>query len=230
MSSNFELTAVWEDDWNDDYTEEGWFEDEAVFWTEALPTPLPLSPTAVIILIPLLLMILGGIFLPRLPTRPAVSHPTNLAATTKIANTPQIKAGDLQTFAIIYDSYTITQGPHGQSYGQAALDIAAGRGKPIKSPINGVVTEFYIDQYANPTLVIENDVYIVTMLHGDFSVSVGDKLQIGDQVGTEGNNGYTMDMAGNLCYGRVTCGNHTHLNVYNKQIGANVNPLELIEH
>ena len=225
MSSNFELTAVWDDDWNDDYADEDWFEDEAAFWPEALPAPPPLSPTAVIILIPVLLMILSGIYLPKLHSRTAVTSTTG-----QISRTSQFKTGDPQAFANIYDNYAITQGPHGQSYGHLAIDIAAGRGEPIKSPINGVVTQLYVDQYNNPTLVIENDVYTVTMLHGDFSASVGDKLQIGDLVGTEGNNGYTMDMAGNLCYGREWCGNHTHLNVYNKQIGANVNPLELIEH
>jgi len=225
MSSNFELTAVWDDEWNDDYDEEDWFEDEAASWPEALPAPLPLSPTAVVILIPLLLMILGGIFLPRARSDAAVT-----AVANQTSDASPLKSNAAQNFAFIYDEYTITQGPHGQSYGQAALDIAAGRGEPIKSPINGVVTQFYVDQYNNPTLVIENDVYTVTMLHGDFSASVGDKLQIGDLVGTEGNNGYTMDMAGNLCYGREWCGNHTHLNVYNKQTGVNVNPLELIDH
>jgi murein DD-endopeptidase MepM/ murein hydrolase activator NlpD len=229
MSSNLELTAVWEDDWNDDYAEEGWFEDDAAFWPEALPAPPPLQPTAVIFLIPLLLMILGGIFLPRLQARTAVTDTAVTTPTNQTTNTSQFKTGNPQAFANIYDSYTITQGPHGQSYGHSAIDIAAGRGEPIKSPINGIVTEFYIDQYNNPTLVIENDVYTVTMLHGDFSVSAGEQLQIGDIVGVEGNNGYTMDMAGNLCYGRVYCGNHTHLNVYNKQIGSNVNPLELIK-
>ncbi|NKQ35283.1 MAG: M23 family metallopeptidase [Chloroflexi bacterium] len=222
MSSNFELTAVWEDEWYDDY-EDGWYEDDP------LPAPPPLSPTAVIILIPLLLMILAGIFLPKLQTRTAVPDTAvPHTSATDASQSPQFQAGDPQAFAIIYDNYTITQGPHGQSYGHSAIDIAAGRGKPIKSPINGTVTEFYVDQYNNPTLVIENDVYTITMLHGDFSTSVGEQLQIGDMVGVEGNNGYTMDMAGNLCYGRVWCGNHTHLNVYNKQIGANVNPLELI--
>lgn len=227
MSSNFELVAEWEDEWDDDYVAEGWFEDD-VIWSEGLPTP-QFSPTAVIFLIPLLLMIIGAIFLPRLEARTAAPE-TAVSSSANTKQLPQYDISDPQLFTNIYDNYSITQGPHGQSYGHMAIDIAAGRGAPIKSPINGVVTEMYIDQYNNTTLVIENDVYTVTMLHGDFSVTTGDKLKAGEVVGTEGNNGYTMDMAGNLCYGRAWCGNHTHLNVYNKQIGANVNPLELIEH
>lgn len=127
-----------------------------------------------------------------------------------------------------YTNYQITQGIHGASYGHMAIDLAAGRGEPVLSPINGVVTALYVDEYGNPTLQIENDVYLVTILHGDFTVQLGDSLRAGEQVGTESNKGYTMDMQGNLCYGREWCGNHTHLNIYDKRIGSNVNPLDLI--
>ena len=128
-----------------------------------------------------------------------------------------------------YKEYNLTQGLHGQSYGHLAIDLAAGRGEPIISPINGFVTDYYIDEYNNTTLIIENEVYQVTMLHGDFNVSIDEKVRAGQVVGTEGNNGYTMDFFGNLCYGRVHCGNHTHLNIYDKRIQANVNPLNLIQ-
>lgn len=43
----------------------------------------------------------------------------------------------------------------------------------------------------------------------------------------ESNIGYTLDMAGNLCAGR-DCGYHTHLNVYDKRLGYNIDPLSLI--
>jgi len=128
-----------------------------------------------------------------------------------------------------YAEYTVTQGLHGQSYGHLAVDLAAGRGEPVLSPINGFITELYIDEYDNTILQIDNDVYTVLLLHGDFNVSVGDEVRLGQAVGSEGNNGYTMDMFGNLCYGRISCGNHTHLNVYDKRLGANINPLELIQ-
>jgi len=131
------------------------------------------------------------------------------------------------TFVAPYKEYAITQGPHGMSYGHYAIDIAAGRGAEITSPINGAVTQLYVDEYGNPTLVIENEVYAVTFLHGDYSVAVGDVLKVGQPIGVESNKGYTMDMAGNLCYNREWCGNHTHLNVYDKRIFSNVNPLDL---
>jgi murein DD-endopeptidase MepM/ murein hydrolase activator NlpD len=141
---------------------------------------------------------------------------------------PPALPGDALAIAAPYTDYSITQGPHGVSYGHYAIDIAAGRGTPIMSPINGTVTQVHVDEFGNPTLVIENEVYSVTMLHGDYSVAIGEAITIGQQVGTESNKGYTMDMAGNLCYGRSWCGNHTHLNVYDKRIQSNVNPLDLI--
>jgi murein DD-endopeptidase MepM/ murein hydrolase activator NlpD len=134
---------------------------------------------------------------------------------------------DPADFAAPYKDYKITQGPHGFSYGHMAIDIAAGRGEKVFSPINGSVTELYVDEYGNPTLVIENEIFRVTMLHGDFTVNQGDQVELGQKVGTESNHGYTTDMQGNPCWGR-NCGYHTHLNVYDKRAGTNVNPLDLI--
>lgn len=136
---------------------------------------------------------------------------------------------DVAQEAIIppYDNYILTQGVHGQSYGHNAIDIAAGKGATILSPINGVVTQYYTDQWGNPTLVIENDYYQITMLHGNYTAQVGTAVRLGQAVGTESNMGYTMDMLGRLCTNR-DCGYHTHLNVYDKRIGGNVNPLEVI--
>lgn len=139
------------------------------------------------------------------------------------------QVNDPTTVIAPYKEYNLTQGLHGQSYGHLAIDLAAGRGEPVLSPINGIVTDYYIDEYNNTTLVIENDAFQVTLLHGDFNVSQGDELQIGQVIGTEGNNGYTKDYWGNLCYGRVHCGNHTHLNIFDKRLNANVNPLDLIQ-
>ena len=137
-------------------------------------------------------------------------------------------AGSQTAVSAPYKEYTLTQGLHGQSYGHLAIDIAAGRGEPILSPINGKVSDRYIDEYNNPTLIIENEAYIVTLLHGDYTVNSGDIIEIGDKIGSESNKGYTMDMQGNLCYGKEYCGNHTHLNIYDKRLQANVNPLDLI--
>ena len=136
---------------------------------------------------------------------------------------------DPHVFLAPYENYTITQGPHGYSYGHMAIDLSAGKGVEILSPINGAVTELFIDGVGNPTLVIENQIYRVTLLHGTYTVGIGDQLEAGQVVGTESNQGYTTDMQGNPCGGR-DCGYHTHLNVYDKQLGENINPLNLLEH
>lgn len=131
-------------------------------------------------------------------------------------------------FEAPYHSYVVSQGPHGFSYGHMAVDLAAGEGTTILSPINGVITELYTDQYGNPTLIIENEVYRVTLMHGDYFVTIGQKVSLGEAIGSESNHGYTMDMYGNLCWGRSGCGYHTHLNVFDKRLGTNVNPLNLL--
>lgn len=144
------------------------------------------------------------------------------------ASTAQPTEAEMLEISAPYEDYILTQGPHGTSYGHKAIDLAAGKGEAVLSPINGIVTERYIDEYDNPTLVIENDIYRVTLLHGKYTVSVGDRLQIGQPVGKESNLGYTADIQGRPCNGRKKCGYHTHLNIYDKRLQANVNPLDLI--
>ncbi len=135
--------------------------------------------------------------------------------------------GDPNAWADPYDAYIVTQGPHGMSYGHYAVDITAGKGETIKSPINGIIGSLFVDQYGNTTLIIENDRYRVLMLHGNYSVHVGQVVAIGDPVGVEWNNGYTLDANGQLCAGR-DCGYHTHLNVFDKSIGQNIDPFTLL--
>jgi len=135
---------------------------------------------------------------------------------------------DWDAVAPPYDKYVVTQGLHGYSYGHAAVDLAAGKGTAVLSPIHGEVVDHYIDQWGNPTLVIENEHYRVLLLHGVYSAAVGQSVALGDQVGVESNQGYTVDFQGRSCAGR-DCGYHTHLNIFDKRLGANVNPLELID-
>jgi murein DD-endopeptidase MepM/ murein hydrolase activator NlpD len=136
-----------------------------------------------------------------------------------------LKKIDASSVVAPYDQYTLTQGPHGFSYGHMAIDIAAGQGAVIKSPIQGYVSALFTDQYGNPTLVIENDIFQVTMLHGKYKVAVGDQIGLGQMVGRESNLGNTTDI-----WGRDRdCGYHTHLNIFDKRIGSNINPLFLIE-
>jgi len=135
---------------------------------------------------------------------------------------------DYQRISPPYEHYTLTQGPHGYSYGHMAIDITAGKNAIIKSPIQGYVADLYTDQYGNPTLVIENDFYRVTMLHGKYKVAVREQIAWGQMVGRESNLGLTTDMQGRSCRDRA-CGYHTHLNIFDKQLGENVNPLEVME-
>ena len=131
------------------------------------------------------------------------------------------------SIAYPYDDYWLTQGPHGFSYGHMAIDLSAGKGVAIKSPIQGTVTASYVDEYGNTTLVIENEKYRVTLLHGNYSAEVNQPVNLGEFIGSEGNNGYTTDMYGNSCRGR-DCGYHTHLNVFDFAMGQNVNPLNVL--
>ncbi|MEW6180682.1 MAG: M23 family metallopeptidase [Chloroflexota bacterium] len=126
-----------------------------------------------------------------------------------------------------YDEYILTQGPHGQSYGHLAIDLTAGKGAPILSPINGTATAVFIDQYGNTTLILENEVWQVLMLHGDYIVEVGQSVGMGEVVGYENNHGYTVDWRGQSCRNR-DCGYHTHLNIFDKRSGQNINPLDVI--
>lgn len=172
----------------------------------------------------------GAVTVKFAPAHP--DRPTLAAAATGQNETPVpeivISAEDPTAFRAPYDHYFVTQGWHGFSYGQMAVDISGGKGAEILSPINGDVTAFYIDQSGNTTLVIENQVYQVTLLHGLYDAAVGDRLTVGQHLGVESNQGYTFDMQGNSCWGR-DCGYHTHLNIFDKRSGQNVDPFTLLQ-
>ncbi|HNB51928.1 MAG TPA: M23 family metallopeptidase [Anaerolineales bacterium] len=215
------------------YEEEDDYEYSYAYYGEDVPASIYPIPNmgiliGVAIVLFFILVALKNGFSTTLPDALASSTNGIAASTLALSFPTAIPSGDPLAFAPPYTDYTITQGLHGQSYGHLAIDLAAGRGSPVLSPINGVVTGNGTDQYGNTTITIENEVYRVLILHGDFSTQVGTEVHLGDQIGTESNHGYTMDMAGNLCYGREWCGNHTHLNVFDKRVGTNVSPLELI--
>jgi murein DD-endopeptidase MepM/ murein hydrolase activator NlpD len=172
------------------------------------------------LMIPLAVMLVSALLFTTLSKITAT--PTN-AATVKKG-----KGGNPAVFVSPYDSYVLTQGLHGFSYGHMAIDIAAGKGAKIYSPIHGQITKLFTDEIGNPTLIIENEIYRVTMLHGLYTVKVGQKVKAGQKVGTESNLGNTTDMQGVSCRNR-DCGYHTHLNIFDKRIGENVNPLDLLK-
>lgn len=191
--------------------------------------PVPVDgPLFILVALVITLLVTASIFVVRIPISERTSGPeddsressTSPAAPPLLPTTPE-------TFLAPYTNYTITQGPHGQSYGHLAIDIAAGKGEPILSPITGAVTELFVDGIGNPVLVIENNRYKVMFLHGEYAVGLGDQITAGFVIGKESNIGNTFDMNGRSCRGR-DCGYHTHLNVFDKQLNANVNPLDLI--
>ena len=185
------------------------------------PPRIDISSLAVLAFI----LFLGlNVFLDRVDRQ---SLPVEQLETNNPAQPDRLITGDPAAIAAPYDRYTITQGIHGLSYGHMAVDLAAGRGAAIKSPINGTVSDLYKDEYGNPTLVIENERYRITMMHGIYTVSIGDQVKLGDVVGEESNKGYTTDMQGRPCYERK-CGYHTHLNIFDKRIDANINPLQVL--
>ena len=158
--------------------------------------------------------------------QPAVVQNEAVENLPDVSQETDLNEMDIDALAAPYESYAVTQGPHGFSYGHAAIDISAGKGAVILSPINGIVTQLFIDDLGNTTLVIENDHYQVIILHGIYTVAVGDAVKLGQPVGQESNQGNTVDALGNSCRGR-DCGYHIHLNVYDKILGVNINPLQL---
>jgi murein DD-endopeptidase MepM/ murein hydrolase activator NlpD len=164
---------------------------------------------------------------PRAVSADAPEADTDTSAGVTQADAEVLPVGDPDALGWPYEHYEITQGPHGMSYGHMAIDLSAGNGATILSPINGQVAEHFVDQYGNPTLILENSRYQILMLHGNYTVQVGQIVAVGQPVGTESNQGYTLDAFGQLCDGR-DCGYHTHLNIFDKQLGSNVNPLEVL--
>lgn len=133
---------------------------------------------------------------------------------------------DHDSIQMPYADYAVTQGVHGYEYGHLAIDISAGKGVEIQSPINGQITANFTDPVGGTILMIENERWQITLVHGNFSVSVGGFVRKGQVIGIESNQGNTVDLQGRSCRGR-DCGYHTHINIFDKRSGVNVNPLDL---
>ncbi|MCB8968401.1 MAG: M23 family metallopeptidase [Ardenticatenaceae bacterium] len=97
----------------------------------------------------------------------------------------------------------LTQDVHGCSYGLPGLDISSNTSTAIlQSPMSGYVTT-YTDRWYNSTIRIENDEWIVWLLHPrSYLVEEGD-VQSGQAVGVMGAVG-------------IATGPHVHYTVYDK--------------
>lgn len=144
-----------------------------------------------------------------------------------ITPTAGVRSDMFSEIRLPYTSYTLTQGPHGGWYGDAAIDLTAGKGAAILAPINGVVTTNGYDEWGNTALIIENDNWQVKLLHGRYIPDEGEWIAIGQIVGAESNQGYTIDIYGRSCRGR-DCGYHTHMNVFDKRSGENADIMQLL--
>ncbi len=216
----------YEEEWEEDEWQAAVYRDSAAYGGKL---PVELAVIAAAILIAFVLG-WGALGLINQTGAPTVAHPADSSEgqSENVRELPRVPPlPDQGAIIAPYDEFIVTQGIHGLSYGHMAIDIAAGKGAPIKSPINGTVSELFFDAIGNPTLVIENEQYEVTLLHGIYTVSLGDKISIADEIGAESNLGNTRDMQGNSCRGR-DCGYHTHLNIYDKVARSNINPLVVI--
>jgi murein DD-endopeptidase MepM/ murein hydrolase activator NlpD len=175
---------------------------------------------------------LGGLFdfnsQPAARVESAADARSAEAASMQLSATPDMQLTyDPAAIAYPYEHFTLTQGPHGVDYGHFAIDLTAGKGATIQSPLNGVITGRTIDEYGNTVLVIENERYTITLMHGLYTVQIGEFVSLGQPIGQESNQGYTIGADGLTCAGR-DCGYHTHMNIFDKQLGTNVNPLEVL--
>jgi murein DD-endopeptidase MepM/ murein hydrolase activator NlpD len=216
---------------DDDWYEGDWSYDEPYAYAPA-PNPVPFDIITLAAILLIILALVAGLSRVVINTRPAVSAPLqrqeqSAEEASPAPAAPPASLPGAEAFIMPYGDYILTQGPHGMSYGHYAIDLAAGKGEPILSPINGRVKQLYVDGIGNPTLVIENELYEVTMMHGIYDVVLGQEIQVSQEVGTESNQGNTRDMSGNSCRNR-DCGYHTHLNVFDKRADSNVNPLDLL--
>lgn len=121
----------------------------------------------------------------------------------------------------LYEYAALSQGLHEDS----AIDLWAGAGTPLYSPISGTITNSYLDGLGNTVLIIENEYYRIKLLHGDYIGDRNDKVQQGDLIGFEDNNGNTWS-GGKPCYGRNGCGEHSHISIFDKRAERQVNPLQ----
>lgn len=116
----------------------------------------------------------------------------------------------------ITDDPLLTQDIHGCSYSLPGLDIASLNDTAIlQAPMPGEATT-YTDQWYNTTIRIENEEWIVWLLHPrSYFVANGDTVKAGQAVGVMGAVGYAT-------------GPHVHYTIYDKISETFVDPAEFV--
>lgn len=115
-----------------------------------------------------------------------------------------------------YADFWLSQRVHGCDYNHAAVDIVSASDPTILSPITGCVTKNGYDGVGNSIIIIDNDQYIITLLHGNYNIYPPDCVTRGQPIGKEASIG-------------ISSGPHTHLNIYDKICRCNINPMLLIK-
>ncbi|KAA3658626.1 MAG: M23 family peptidase [Chloroflexi bacterium] len=112
----------------------------------------------------------------------------------------------------VTESPILTQDVHGCSYSLPGLDISSDNRKAVlQAPMPGEVTT-YTDRWYNSTIRIENNEWIVWLLHPrSYFVEDGEKVKRGQIVGVMGAVGYAT-------------GPHVHYTIYDKENESFVDP------
>ncbi|MFK7802983.1 MAG: M23 family metallopeptidase [Anaerolineae bacterium] len=135
---------------------------------------------------------------------------------TCLANLPQdLDLALLPRLNPVVDSPVLTQDVHGCSYALPGMDISNFQlSSLLQAPMPGQISTF-TDQWHNTTIRIENDEWIVLMLHPrSYLVSEGQVVR-GQAVGVMG------------AVGNAT-GPHVHYSVFSKVANSFVDPAELL--
>lgn len=109
----------------------------------------------------------------------------------------------------------MTQDVHGCSYSLPGLDISSNNSSAVlQAPMPGKVTT-YTDQWYNSTIRIENDEWVVWLLHPRTYFINDGEVKRGDAVGVMGAVGYAT-------------GPHVHYTIYDKINETFVDPIEFL--
>ncbi len=111
----------------------------------------------------------------------------------------------------IVESPILTQDVHGCEYALPGIDISSDNRKAlIQAPLSGQLTT-YTDQWSNTTIRIENEEWIVLLLHARSYLATAGSVERGQAVGVMGSVG-------------ISTGPHVHYVIYSKIQESFVDP------